>query len=155
MSPATWSVSVVYAAGADVSNWQLVGDEREVREALAWLFKLGHVVSYSIRPGTVPVSTLSLLGILRDRVGWLVMDAIAGCPLPTPDPSATMLVPVWYFIRNADGMLVSTARFQGTDVEITAMPSIDEETGFRIAGQDGLFLPVIMPYPAWRASSVI
>ena len=144
-------VAVAFACGADCRTWAafLSDEERdELEHALRWLFKLGHTVSHSVQPVPQLRGAEDLDMALRGRVGSYVMNAVSGCTLLDPEPKPWMLVPVWSFEEEQDGFPSSSARFLSTDVEVSAVPSFDEEVGFALPGRKGLWLPFILPSTA-------
>jgi hypothetical protein len=62
------------------------------------------------------------------------------------------LIPVWGFEDDDAGYPTATARVLGLDVELSALPSGDDEVGFTIPGRESLFLPLIQPWSAWPKS---
>jgi hypothetical protein len=54
-------------------------------------------------------------------------------------------MPVWAFDHERDGRPASTARFCGLDLELTASPSSDEETGVPLPGRTGLWVVEARP----------
>jgi len=141
-------VVVAFACGADCRGWVtfLKDEERnELEHAMRWLFKLGHIVSHAITPLRRLGFAQDLNSAIRRRVGGFVMDAVVGCRLEQPDLKPWMLVPVWSFEEEKDGFPVSTARFLSMDVEVSAVPTFDEEVGFELPGRSGLWAPFILP----------
>lgn len=145
------SISIATAFGGQLfSSVVLLGtDERKQLELmLGWLFKLGHLAGYSLKSIGCLGDAEEAVRSLRRLFGEVLVDSIAGCELSDPELPPAYLVPVWHFDRGEGGWPVATANFLGTDVEVTAVRSLDEEVGFPIPGEEGLFLPLIMPVSA-------
>ena len=149
MSEAHYLVAVTFASPAKTRCWLVTLSElhrAELERALGWFAKLGHSATYSVAIAEKVSGWGELRLLLREEAGSIVWDAVEGCPLTQPEELPFMLVPVWPFDDERDGFPVSSARFQGVDIEVSAVPSFDEEQGFSIPGRPGLWLPFIMPF---------
>lgn len=136
-------VAVAFARGGDVvaHDVQLgIADANRLEHLLAGLAALGHVAAFSIGPTGATGSGEELIACLRQKCGSVAVDAILAAKRPRPEPPPAFLAAVWPFDHKLGGMPASTARFCGLDLELIAMPSLDEELGIVLPGHEGLWL---------------
>ena len=150
---AAYLCAVAFAWKGEVVAWalRLTSEQAEaLRSLLEGLGHLGHIAAYTIAPFPGITNEAQLEDALRDRLGDIVVEAVKRSSRTGALPTLSLLVPVSAFDTDAEGLLVATARFLSAEAEVTAVSSFDEEIGFPVSGCTGLFLPLVMPFSAWR-----
>ncbi len=136
-------VSMAFAHTADVQAWLLAAtrEERElVERTLRNLFDLGHLAGFSVRPADSGIRPLALIDGLRTRFGGLTVDACLAASSPPIGLSPSFLMPVWAFDYVVDHAPAATGRLLGSDLELIATPSHDEERGAHLPGRAGRWM---------------
>ena len=134
-------VAVCFSDGADVAVWRVEMDDEQRRRltaVLTTLITIGHVAAFAIDEER-HCSWLQLVDGIAGRVGEFVIDACtASSPPEMPMPAFVM--PIWPFDHEIGEAPAATAQFLGLDLEVTAIPSSDEELGVSLPGRGGRWL---------------
>ncbi len=112
----------------------------ELAGLFAWLVRQGQVACAAVQPISVVLGREGMLDVLRRAFGDLIVDADLAAGPPPTETAPAFLMPVWPFDDHLDGLPASTGVFLGLDLELLASPSPDEEVGFPLPGQAGLWV---------------
>lgn len=132
-------VAVAFSVGADVAIWRLSlmpEEAGQLSRALSMLKDLGHVAAYAIESDR-DCDRSTLIGDIQSRCGSSVVAACLKTDVYQEQVGPAFLMPVWAFDHRQNGDLASTAQLLGTDLEMTATPSANEEVGACLPGHPG------------------